>query len=99
MSMQKLRPAGGSTPNGPVKSSHNSAKSSLANLNATSRTVKFTDAQKRALVAVVRRRRSGATLQELADYVSVGRLDAAHLYARFTYQIFRGELIFREVAR
>jgi hypothetical protein len=73
------------------------AEGSKANLVATSHKVKISDAQKRALIDVVTLRRRCATFQELADYLSIGRLDVARLLARYTYRNFKGELIVREV--
>ena len=55
MSMEKLRPAGASTPNGPVNSSYNSAESYLAKISATPYSVKLPTGQKRIVCDLVAR--------------------------------------------
>jgi hypothetical protein len=69
-----------------------------ARIIATHRTVKLIETQKRALADVARRRRSGATLQQLANHLHVGRLDVARLLEKYTRRNRRDELILRGAA-
>ena len=69
------------------------------NLVATSHGVNISDAQKRAPIDIVTLRRRGATLRELTDHLSVGRLDVTRLLTRYTCRNFKSELIMREVTQ